>query len=304
MSPLTFLLCILCGILLCLSLALGWRIHLLRQKIRRHADELRAARKQEALGTLAGGIAHDFNNILGAILGFGVLLEEDLIAAAEQREMARQITIAARRGQDIVAQLMRYSRRGAESSADILLPLSLDGVIRENISLLTPSIRRSTKLSYDRRTEDDMIEANATQLGQALVNLCLNADHAMGVHAGHIRITLDKINMSIPCGDENSLIISGGEETGDTVTLTSGRLYGGDYLRIRVEDDGEGMTRDVAARIFDPFFTTRAVGTRSGLGLPALQGILHGMGGGIIVTTTRFKGTVFELLFPAGRPHA
>lgn len=304
MSVLPLFLCILCGVLLCLSLALGWRLYVLRKKISLHGAEIRAARKQEALGTLAGGIAHDFNNILGAILGFGVLLEEDLVSAPEQREMAQQITIAARRGQDIVAQLMRYSRRGAESSHDMALPLSLDGVIRENINLLTPCIRRSTKLSYDRRTEDDVIEANATQLGQALVNICLNADHAMGVHAGHIRITLDRINMAVPCGDADELIVSGGEENGDTVTLISGRLHGGDYLRIRVEDNGEGMTRDIASRIFDPFFTTRAVGAGSGLGLPALQGILHSMGGGIIVTTTRFKGTVFELMFPAGMTHA
>lgn len=290
----------LCAVLFLTALALYRQNRKAQKALARQAEELRAARRQESLGTLAGGIAHDFNNILGAILGFGVLLEEDLVAAPEQREMARQITTGARRGQDIVAQLMRYSRRGLSDSASLHLPVSLDAVIRENIDLLSPCLRRSTRLSYHRGTEDDVIEADATQLGQALVNLCLNADHAIGLRAGNIRILLDRLHVSVPCGEESGIVISGGEEPGSTITLINGRLSGGDYLRIRVEDDGEGMTREVAARIFDPFFTTRDVGAGSGLGLPALQGILQGMGAAVIVTTTRFKGSVFELMFPAG----
>ncbi|MFN7112815.1 MAG: two-component system sensor histidine kinase NtrB [Alphaproteobacteria bacterium] len=293
-----------CAALVAAVLALCWKIRKQRVLLMRQAEELRAARRQEALGTMAGGIAHDFNNILGSILGFGVLLEEDLIAAPEQRGMAHQIITAARRGQDIVAQLMRYSRRGAADSAQLAIPLSLDAVIRESIDLITPCIRRSTQLTYTRGAEDDIIEADATQLGQALVNLCLNADHAIGLRAGHIRIALDKLSITVPCGEENAIVISGGTEAGDTITLINGRLDSRDYMRIRVEDDGEGMTRDVAARIFDPFFTTRDVGTGSGLGLPALQGIIQGLGGAIVVTTTRFKGSSFELMIPAGQKNA
>lgn len=293
-----FSLPVFCGIPAAFALALGWLLWRQRRLNARQAAELRAARRQEALGTLAGGIAHDFNNILGSILGFGVLLEEDLTAVPEQQEMARQITTAARRGQNIVAQLMRYSRRGQAESAEIALPVSLDAVIRENMDLLAPCIRRSTRLSYHCGTKDDVIEADATQLGQALVNLCLNADHAIGLRAGHIRIGLDRVCITVPCGEENGIVISGGAEAGDTVTLINGHIANGDYLRIRVEDDGEGMTRDVASRIFDPFFTTREVGAGNGLGLPALQGIMQGLGGAVIVTTTRFKGTVFELMFP------
>jgi two-component system cell cycle sensor histidine kinase/response regulator CckA len=304
MAAVVFSLPVFCAVLVVATLALCWHVHKQRALLARQAEELRAARRQEALGTMAGGIAHDFNNILGSILGFGVLLEEDLISAPEQRDMAHQITTAARRGQNIVAQLMRYSRRGAPDSAQLSLPVSLDAVIRENIDLLTPCIRRSTRLSYHRATEDDVIEADATQLGQALVNLCLNADHAIGLRAGHIRLSLDRLCVTVPCWEEKALVISGGEEAGDTVTLINGCLGCGDYLRIRVEDDGEGMTRDVAARIFDPFFTTRDVGADSGLGLPALQGILQGLGGAIIVTTTRFKGSVFELMIPAEQQNA
>lgn len=292
----------LCVLFAGLSLLLGFRLIRLHRLCARQSVELRAARRQEALGTLAGGIAHDFNNILGAILGFGVLLEEDLLSAPEQHDMARNITTAARRGQDIVAQLMRYSRRGAQDGFAGAIPVSLDSLIRESITLLEPCIRRSVRMDYRNETagDGDVITADATQVGQALVNLCLNADHAIGVRSGRIRISLAPIRVSVPLGDENAVTISGGEKAGSTVTLLNGRLRCGDYLRLRVEDDGEGMTRETAMRIFEPFFTTRDVGAGTGLGLSALQGVMHDLGGAIVVTTTRFKGTAFELMFPLG----
>jgi len=287
-----------------LTLALGLRVRRQAARLAQQAMELREARRQEALGTLAGGIAHDFNNILGSILGFGVLLEEDLTAAPEQQEMARQITAAARRGQHIVGQLMSYSRRNMQDSLQLRQPVSLDGIIRESLALLAPCIRKSTRLAYQNRAARDVIEANATQISQALVNLCLNADHAIGLRTGTIDITLDNLCVDVPYGEPDRIILSGGEDAGSTVTLINGRLHSGHYIRIRISDDGEGMTRETAERIFDPFFTTKDVGVGTGLGLPALQGIVHAQGGAITVTTTRYRGTVFELLFPAEVPHA
>lgn len=281
-----------------LAVYLLCRLRSQSKQIARQALELREARRQEALGTLAGGIAHDFNNILGSILGFGVLLEEDLITAPEQQEMARHITAAARRGQHIVAQLMSYSRRNMQDSLHVTQPVSLDNIIRESIHLLTPCIRKSTRLQYQNRADHDIIAANPTQISQALVNLCLNADHAIGIKTGNIDITLDNLCLDIPCGETDRIILSGGEETGSSVTLINGRLNSGAYIRLRIADDGEGMTRETAERIFDPFFTTKDVGIGTGLGLPALQGIVHACGGGITMTSTRYRGTAFELLFP------
>lgn len=284
-------------------LVLLYRLHSQSRKLAAQAQELRAARQQEALGTLAGGIAHDFNNILGSILGFGVLLEEDLTAAPEQQEMARHITAAARRGQHIVGQLMSYSRRNMQDSLQVTQPVSLDSVIRESIALLSPCIRKSTRLQYHNRAVHDVIDANATQISQALVNLCINADHAIGVKTGNIDITLDNLCLDIPCGETDRIIISGDDDAGSAVTLINGRLNSGHYIRLRIADDGEGMTRAIAERIFDPFFTTKDVGIGTGLGLPALQGIVHACGGCITMTTTRYRGTAFELMFPAGDPH-
>jgi len=257
--------------------------------------QLQEARRQEALATLAGGIAHDFNNILASVMGFAALLDEDLTAQPEVQRWARQIRIAAKRGQGIVGQLMTYSRHGAETEKAGYTPVSLDAVVREGVDLLRPSIRSSSRLTYTSSAINDLISGDSTQICQALVNLCINADHAIGVRAGVIDVRLDNLTTEREEGGEHVVIEKAAAEQ---LRAVNGRIHPGKYARISVTDNGEGMTKDILARIFDPFFTTKQVGQGTGLGLAAIQGIVQSHGGGIIVTTARFKGTRFELLFP------
>jgi len=268
-----------------------------KAEAQQHLEALNAARRQEALGTLAGGIAHDFNNILASIVGFAALLQEDLRTMPESHEMARQVSIAAKRGQGIVAQLLGYSRR-ARNTEIARTPLSLDAVVRESIALLQPSIRSSTRITYDNTAPDTTVNGDAVQIGQAIVNLCINADHAIGARAGTIGILLDRVAVAHEFSDSDGLrvtIVDGG-----AVQLRNGSIGPGPCLRVTVSDNGAGMTRDVAAKIFDPFYTTKAAGEGTGLGLAAIEGIVLGHGGAIAVKTERFKGTSFALMFPAG----
>lgn len=280
-----------------LSAFLLWQVWRLSCRLEKQAEDLQRAMKPESLGTLAGGIAHDFNNILGAVLGFGVLLEEDLTPAPEQQEMAKQITKAARRGQEIVAQLMNYSRQGVTADKDIQLPVSLDALIQESIGLLQPCIRPSTKINYTRSAGSDIVLANSTQIGQVIVNLCINADHAIGVKTGEISITLDTIDCPATEGSERLLVI-GGDGPNAATRLVNGRLSKGSYARLRVRDNGDGMEKAVAMRIFEPFFTTKNVGIGTGLGLAAIQGIIHNHNGAIHVSTQKFRGTTFDIMLP------
>ena len=276
---------------------LACRLRRVRLRQREQAMELEEARRQESLGTLAGGVAHDFNNILGSILGFGVLLEDDLLTQPELRELAHQITVAARRGQKIVSQLMSYSRKNMDEDKHQHMPVSLNEIVEENLKLVRPSIRASSKLIYQNNTKENVIYADATQLGQVIVNLCINADHAIGAKAGQISLQLDDIQL--PSALQGTPVrITGGHSTTDPVRIINGTIKQGRYLRLTVRDNGEGMTPQVATRIFDPFFTTKDVNVGTGLGLPAIQGIMHSHDGAITVSTLRFKGTVFELLFP------
>lgn len=292
------LIAVLSGVIVFLFFQLGRE----RKAVREQELQLQEARRQEALGTLAGGIAHDFNNILGSVLGFGSLLEEDLMSQPQLRELATQIVVAARRGQEIVSQLMRYTRRTMEESDSSRKPVDLDHIIHESIHLLKPSIRSSTTIDYQNKlfglVPDVSIQADATQIEQALVNLCINADHAIGVKVGKIHIVLDQVWVRRESGATAALRVSGGQDIGQPVKIINGRLKPGQYFKISVSDDGEGMTKEVAERIFDPFFTTKGVDLGTGLGLPAIQGIVHSHGGAIVVKTKRFHGTTFELLFP------
>jgi len=235
---------------------------------RRNAQLSRAleeSRRKEALGTLASGVAHDFNNILGSITGFSALLEEDLITLPEQREMVRHIRRAATRGQSIVAELMRYGRQGAARGETPYTEISLDSVVRESMALLKPALRSSTQLRYDNAAAKDQIIGNATQISEALVNLCVNADHAIGDKAGEIVIRL--------FNDENSLNLS-------------------------VQDNGSGMDDNIAKKIFDPFFTTKEDGKGTGLGLATVDAILKAHAGKIALATAPHKGSTFTLTFP------
>jgi signal transduction histidine kinase len=284
----------------CLALAVGvlvWRLASAHLRLVRQAQELRQARRQEALGTLAGGVAHDFNNILASILGFGTLLEEDLTAQPALQEFARQINAAARRGQDIVAQLMHYSRRNHAAGNAPHLPASLQAIVQESMTLLSSCIRSSTRMTFDDRCGgNDIIRGDATQISQAIVNLCLNADQAIGIKPGHIALCLKNHAVRIPAGKAGQVMCAA---DGDALRLQNGLLRAGNYVRLDVTDDGDGMTRDVAERIFDPFFTTKPVGAGTGLGLAALQGVMAAHGGAVEVRTQRFKGTTFSLFFPA-----
>ena len=281
-----------------LAVALAFRLRAARRQVESLALQVRESQRQDALGTLASGIAHDFNNILGAILGFGVLLEEDLITQPESRMMAQQITTGARRGQKIVAQLMTYSRRNRAVDHALHAPVSLAPLEEESLALLKTGIRASTRVSSASTAASDVISGDATQIGQALVNLCINADHAIGGKAGEIKISIDTVETAEARGSE-TLRVTGGDDADAPVTIVNGLLPAGRYVCLSVSDNGEGMTRETAWRIFDPFFTTKAVDVGTGLGLAAIEGIVHSHGGAIVVTTARFRGTTFRLYFPA-----
>ncbi len=268
-----------------------------RKRAERAEKSLQELRRHDALGTLAGGIAHDFNNILGSILGFGALLEEDLASQPDTRELARQIMTAARRGQSIVGQLMDYAKKSRRDDRSFRL-LSLDAVARESIALLTPSLRKSTKITYSAAATCDAISGNATQIGQVLLNLCINADHAIGAHAGAIDVTLDDVALAEGFGT-GGVSVSGEGTPRAPVTVMNGQLPPGRYVRLSVSDNGAGIERDVAARIFDPFFTTKDVSLGTGLGLAAIEGIVHAHGGAIAVESVRHRGTTFRIMLPA-----
>lgn len=243
--------------------------------------QLAQSQKMEALGTLAGGVAHDFNNILAAILGNADLARQDLPPDSASRESLHEISTAARRGRELVRQILAFSRQQPVERTRV----NVCTVLAESCTLLRGALPPQVELVQSCAPDTLSIEADATQIGQVVVNLCTNAIHALDGRPGRIECVVD----ALP--GHSSLLPP--ELAKACVQL------GVEAVRLRVSDNGCGMAEAVRNRMFEPFFTTKPVGRGTGLGLPVVLGIVQVHGGAIEVDTEPGRGTTFTLYFPA-----
>ena len=234
---------------------------------------LRRTQRMESLGTLASGIAHDLNNILAPIL---MAVEVPKLHAADEhdRKLLGILESSAHRGGDIVHQMLAFAR-GSEGQR---VPLQLRHVIREIETILRETFPRNIAISIDVPKDLPVVLADATQVHQVLINLCINARDALG-DGGTIRV-----EASAQALDETRARQLAGASVGR-------------YLVLAVADDGPGIPPAIKARIFEPFFTTKEKGT--GLGLSTVLSIAHGHGGFVICHSEPGKGARFEVFFPA-----
>lgn len=237
--------------------------------------QLRESQKMQAMGTMAGGIAHDFNNILSAILGNVELAKQDTAANSAALTSLQEIDKAGRRARDLVRQILTFSRNEVPKR----IPMQLDDVVREAARLVKVALPPSVNLNVKIAQHTAAILADATQVEQALLNLCTNALLAIGNKRGTVSIELASAELDAP---------------------QIGRLglQAGQYVTITVQDNGSGMSEQTLARIFEPFFTTREVGQGTGLGLSVVHGIMQGHKGAIDVHSVTGEGSVFTLFFP------
>lgn len=265
-------------------------------------QQLHRVEKMDAVGRLAGGVAHDFNNILAAILGFGSLLDLDLEDRPEQRTMAQQILTAAERGRELVQSIMTFSR--TEKSERRVIEVGV--VCREAATMAALSMAGSAVFEVDIPDASLPVVGNATQINQAILNLCINARDALEGNRGTVRLAVDRIPAGEIClaGPADAV---GQPGVVGIEPVNAGRtrawIGGADkpcdsYVRIRVDDDGSGISRGVMEKMFDPFFTTKDVGRGTGLGLASVLGIVKAHGGAIAVDSTVGQGTIFDLLLP------
>ncbi len=238
---------------------------------------LQEGQRMESLGVLAGGIAHDFNNLLMSIMGYTELSLNTLPADHEVREHLEQVQIASKRAADLTRQMLAFAGKRKYTPK----PVNLNSMVTEISKLLAISIARNAILHIDLDESLPMLEGEATQLRQVVMNLVINASEALG-------------------GKPGTISLQTGTEFMDTDRLKKmqigSTLPPGRCLFLRVTDTGEGMTEATLARIFEPFYTTKFTGR--GLGLAAASGILQEHRGALQVTTAPGKGTEFLLVFP------
>lgn len=249
-----------------------------KQELERKKLEAQISESQrlESLGVLAGGVAHDFNNILVGILGSASLALEELPRGSSVRALVEQIEQSSRRAAELSKQLLAYSGNGRF----VVAPLDLSELVREMRDLLAASISRDVAVEYRLESGGRMIEADATELRQVLMNLVINAAEASAKPGVITVATGEEV-----CGRAylDSAVI--GTDAGE-----------GEYVFLEVSDTGCGMDDEMVSRIFDPYFSTKQSGR--GLGLAAVLGIVKGHRGALRVKSKPGGGSAFRVLFP------
>jgi two-component system, cell cycle sensor histidine kinase and response regulator CckA len=240
-------------------------------------ERVNQVQKLEALGRLAGGIAHDFNNILVAIFSYTDLTELDAEDPEQVRSHAEGLRAAAHRARDLVQQILMFSRQKGEERARTPMRPIVDEALRFLRSTLPTTLELRTELEP---SLPDVLGASV-QIHQVVMNLCVNAAHAMQ-KSGVLTIRLSKVVVT------------------PELTLRAPELIDSrSYVRLTVQDTGQGMSAETLSRIFEPFFTTKASGEGSGLGLAVVHGIVKAHDGAIAVDSAPGRGTTFEIYLPA-----
>jgi two-component system cell cycle sensor histidine kinase/response regulator CckA len=244
------------------------------EKKRMEAQFLRAQR-MESIGTLAGGIAHDLNNVLSPIL-----MAIDMLQLKATDEGSKKwldvLRTNAKRGGDMVRQVLSFAR-GVEGERVALQPKHL---IKEIVKILRETLPKSLEISFQIPNDLWIISADATQMHQVLMNLCVNARDAMP-EGGSIAIKAENVRV-----DENYARMH--------LEAKPGR-----FVMISVTDTGPGMSPQVQSRIFEPFFTTKEMTKGTGLGLSTALTIVKSHGGFINVYSELHKGSQFTIYLPA-----
>lgn len=236
--------------------------------------QLHQVQRLESMGHLTGGIAHDFNNLLTIIIGNTEVLQQELKDNSVLAPLTDMVFDAAERGAELVKRMLAFSRKQR------LEPKTFN--INELIAKLQPLLERSIGASVD--LELQLLEKlwlcriDPSELENCLLNLAINARDAMAEHG---KLIVSTSNKTIKLNDFSQ----------------QSELDMGDYVQIKVEDNGVGISEEILEQIFEPFFTTKPSG--SGLGLAMVYGFIKQSGGGMFVQSTPDLGTQIELYIPA-----
>jgi len=250
-----------------------WRWRATARRLNREMDrrtraeaELNQAQKMEALGQLTGGVAHDFNNLLTVLQG---CLE---ILSGRQREAALQARVetalaTVERGEKLTNQLLAFARRRPVT----VTRLDLNEVLRQMTELLARTVGSGVRIETDLLPDPLPVDADATQLELAVINLAINSRDAMP-EGGLLRVR--------------------------TFRTTLPDRAARDFVGLEICDTGAGMSSEILARAFEPFFTSKEPGKGTGLGLSLVYGFARQSGGSASIRSEVGRGTAVTLLLP------
>jgi len=242
---------------------------------RRIEVQFMRAQRMESLGILAGGIAHDLNNILTPIM-LSIDVLKSMTPDAHQKSILETIELSARRGSDIVQQVLSFAR-GMEGQRIVIQPKYL---LKDIEHIVNDTFPKDIRIELDLPHDTWSILGDPTQVQQILLNLCVNARDAMP-NGGTLTIKTENC-----VADEHYVAMNHQAKLGS-------------YVAISVTDVGMGIPGDIIDSIFEPFFTTKEVGKGTGLGLSSVKAIVKNHGGFINVYSEIGRGSTFKVYLPA-----
>jgi signal transduction histidine kinase/CheY-like chemotaxis protein len=243
-------------------------------------QQLRAAVQQsarmEALGSLTAGIAHDFNNLLTVLVGNLYLVAEEMRDRPKAFEKVKSARDAAKRGADLIKQLLTFARR-EEVEADVIDPCK---VVTDVVPLLRRALGTRISLHTELAPDVGRIRASTAQLESVVVNLAINARDAI-VGKGTVTVAMQRAYYS------------------HAEAAKRGLVNGGDYVVASVADNGSGISEETIGRVFEPFFSTKTDRGGTGLGLSMVRWFAEQAGGIVELRSVVGQGTTVALLLPS-----
>ena len=230
-------------------------------KVIRQNRELAHHQRLQTIGMLTSSIAHEFNNLLTPIMGYSLMTLEKLQPEQELYDDILEIYESSCKAKEIISRLNDLSRKNTDTSFRLMSP---DVLIRKTIAIAKPAKPENVQVKLDLNCDDQRLNANEIQFTQLLLNLILNAYHAM-------------------------------DEGGTLSVITS---FDEAHIHIRIGDTGCGMSSEVQKKIFEPFFTTKDSGRGTGLGLAIVAQAVEDHRGKIMVNSKEGEGTTFHIRFP------
>ena len=250
------------------------------EELHRSEESLAHGQRLQMMGTLTGGIAHEFNNFLTPITGYADLIMADADPGSEIYDNAMEISEAAQKAQEVVKQISSMSRKNVETVYDAV---SVEGLLHRTRKLVETNCPKNVELKEENELSGECVLGNATQLQQVMLNISINAIHAIGAEGGKLTIR----GSVVPRSELAALF----PEEKISEEWSS-------YVCLSVTDTGCGMDKETMQHIFEPFFTTKKTGEGTGLGLALADQIIRTHRGRIRAESTIGRGTTFYVYLP------
>jgi|GEM_PF-1406237 len=233
--------------------------------------------KMDAIGQLSAGVAHDFNNMLAGILGAAQVLQYgDETFSEKDKQLLDIIVNSATRASELTTKLLAFGRKGRVDST----PVDIHSIIGDSVNILKRSIDKRVEINVSTDAKMHSVVGDNASLQNALMNLSINAAHAMP-DGGNLTISTANVFLNY-----------------EYCIHSPFEIEPGDFINISVKDTGTGIPEEIVGKIFDPFFTTKTEGKGTGLGLSAVYGVVEDHHGFITVYSEVGEGTIFNIYLP------